>query len=324
MKLLDKIKDILFDEEEEVEIPVAPKITETKEVTENKKNIPTEKIVNEPKKEVENERELFRSENTFKFPLFDEEEFESTRPRKVTPKVEENNYYKREEVKPLKDYKAALEKTPEVRKMFKPSPIISPVYGILDKNYKPEDQIIVSQVPAREKSNLNVDDVRKKAFGSLDEDLEKTLNKSYEEFYQAPKLVDEIIDEQLADTKEFKTVDIKETLSDIKENLNDISESINHLETKVEKKDDLDQPRKAIDLLNEIENELNDITSSKADDFVDNDEVIEDFIDPVISEDEPEIEVTEFSVSENESTSSDELFNLIDAMYDANDKESDE
>lgn len=55
---------------------------------------------------------------------------------------------------------------------FKPSPIISPIYGVLDKNYKREDVVSKKEIRftssiAREK--LNVDDVREKAFGTTPE-----------------------------------------------------------------------------------------------------------------------------------------------------------
>lgn len=51
---------------------------------------------------------------------------------------------------------------------FKPSPIISPIYGILDKNYKKEDVVSKREVrftSSFAKERLNVDDVREKAFG---------------------------------------------------------------------------------------------------------------------------------------------------------------
>ena len=56
----------------------------------------------------------------------------------------------------------------EDKAYFKPSPIISPIYGILDKNYKKED--VVSKKDIRitsnySRSNVNVDDIRNKAFG---------------------------------------------------------------------------------------------------------------------------------------------------------------
>lgn len=60
----------------------------------------------------------------------------------------------------------------EEKSYFKPSPIISPIYGILDKNYSKEDivpkrEIRLTSSLAREK--VSVDDVREKAFGKNEE-----------------------------------------------------------------------------------------------------------------------------------------------------------
>ena len=61
-------------------------------------------------------------------------------------------------------------------KRFKPTPIISPVYGVLDKNYNKED---ITTKKEREtitsNSKFSIDDVRKKAYGSLEDDIETTL-----------------------------------------------------------------------------------------------------------------------------------------------------
>ena len=71
----------------------------------------------------------------------------------------------------VKEYNSYEQK--EEKSYFKPSPIISPIYGILDKNYSKEDI-----VPKREikftssfvRDKVSVDDVREKAFGKTDED----------------------------------------------------------------------------------------------------------------------------------------------------------
>ncbi len=66
----------------------------------------------------------------------------------------------------------------EDRTHFKPSPIISPIYGILDKNYKKEDVVTKREVrltSSYARENLSVDDVRKKAYGTLSDDLVKEL-----------------------------------------------------------------------------------------------------------------------------------------------------
>lgn len=60
----------------------------------------------------------------------------------------------------------------EEKSYFKPSPIISPIYGILDKNYSKDDivpkrEVRLTSSLAREK--VSVDDVREKAFGRNEE-----------------------------------------------------------------------------------------------------------------------------------------------------------
>ena len=69
----------------------------------------------------------------------------------------------------------------EDRTHFKPSPIISPIYGIFDKNYKKEDVVTkkeVRLVSSYARENLSVDDVRKKAYGSLSDDIAKSLEET--------------------------------------------------------------------------------------------------------------------------------------------------
>ena len=67
---------------------------------------------------------------------------------------------------------------PEKPKVFKPSPIISPVYGILDKDYRKEEiksKTTVNPEPVKPKVTV-YDTVRRKAYGTLEDDLEDTLN----------------------------------------------------------------------------------------------------------------------------------------------------
>ena len=94
MNLVKKIKDILFEEEEDnsnVEvIKINDNVNEVKEVKEEIK----EDIKSNDKEEVPSERELFKVDNnTFTFPDFDEEEFQSSL-GKQSEKKEENEYSK--------------------------------------------------------------------------------------------------------------------------------------------------------------------------------------------------------------------------------------
>lgn len=61
----------------------------------------------------------------------------------------------------------------EEKPYFKPSPIISPIYGILDKNYKKEDVVQKKEIRLTtnfSRSNVSVDDIRNKAYGSKGEE----------------------------------------------------------------------------------------------------------------------------------------------------------
>ena len=56
----------------------------------------------------------------------------------------------------------------EEKTYFKPSPIISPIYGILDKNYRKEDVVQKKEIRLTTnytRSNVSVDDIRDKAYG---------------------------------------------------------------------------------------------------------------------------------------------------------------
>ena len=67
---------------------------------------------------------------------------------------------------PMYEY-GSYEKKDE-KTVFKPSPIISPIYGILDKNYKKEDVVQKKDVritTSYSRSRVSVDDVRNKALG---------------------------------------------------------------------------------------------------------------------------------------------------------------
>ena len=171
MGLFDKIKNMFTEEEYEeekepikkevfqVEIP-APKIEEKKE-----------EVKEEPKKE-----------EKFVFPVyFDDSDFEEEPPKRQQPVQQPTR------VTPSRvnhdDFSKHIQKQKkeEERKRFKLSPVISPVYGILDKNYKKEDIIEKKREPEdyfgyKGDSALRVDKVRKKAFGTLEDELESTLS----------------------------------------------------------------------------------------------------------------------------------------------------
>ena len=185
MGVFSKLKNIFYDEEyvdePEAEIKKVDKVLK-KEVEEAKPRVEEIKVVRqeekreEPKREETpkendnfgNERDLFRSERTFNFTQFDDDEIDLPPRRNV---LEREKKVVKQEVK---------EPVVEQPKVFKPSPVISPIYGILDKDYKKEE-IAPKKVEVKETTlsanTINYDTVRRKAYGTLEDDLEDTLNK---------------------------------------------------------------------------------------------------------------------------------------------------
>lgn len=292
MGLLDKVKGILFDEEE-IELPEIKK--------EPKKEIKKERIVIEeedPIKEIKIPKDDFsdreyKSETTFTFPIdFEDEEIELKREEK--PKV-------REEYKPIKtpekrDYSDFLNRK-EIKKQFKPTPIISPVYGVLDQNYKKEDVIVKKEV-LRRGNELSLEEVRKRAFGSLEDELEQNLT---------------------TDTKEIKIKEEvkikKETIVEAKPKVESVEEPVDKLKTIGEL---IEEDNHKIDIP-EIESIIDDESEYNNDDTNDYEEP-EKRLEDLLSHNEEEIkEEVESDLLENNDDDIDEeeadLFSLIDSMY---------
>ncbi len=199
MGLFNKLKNALL-EVEEIEIPIKePLENNTKQVIKDD-SVDKKTEIEKKKKETlleENERDLFKAENTFKFPEFDEDEFktsykppiemEEKKERTLTPKESLDRVKpitfemdKKPKLSRKETLRKEIEEPKNIKKVFTPSPVISPVYGVLDKNYKKEDIITVKEEP---KKKIDVDTIRKKAFGTLEEDIEKTFDTSKEDFY---------------------------------------------------------------------------------------------------------------------------------------------
>lgn len=109
----------------------------------------------------------------------------------------------------------------EEKTYFKPSPIISPIYGILDKNYKKEDVKEKKEVritTSYTRSNVSVDDIRNKAYGS------RRLEEEPEEVEETNKFeVEEQDDDLLVDLSDRSKPEVKElTMGDAEEYFQDL------------------------------------------------------------------------------------------------------
>lgn len=95
------------------------------------------------------------------------------------------------------------------KKTFTPTPIISPVYGVLDKNYR-KDEIRASKGSNNFHRNVedkvNVDDIRKKAYGTLEDELESEMSDTRAS--KEDSLVEDFMNETTKSTKEKQPIDI--------------------------------------------------------------------------------------------------------------------
>ncbi len=234
MSLVKKIKDILFEEEPTEQIKIV-KETPTErikeEVTVREYHEPKESFSEpvvesrpriEPKEDFTPKREPV-VDNTFKFPDFDEEEFISSMPRRQsTNNVLDYERKKVQENRSTYKYERAERNEPKElidKKKFKPSPIISPVYGVLNQDYKPED----IKKKDDEEELLSIDVVRKKAFETAPiKEVKEEVKIEDEEFIDTiDEPVVKFFDEKSSDTEMKSIDDLLEDASDVEVKLED-------------------------------------------------------------------------------------------------------
>lgn len=296
MGLFGKIKNIFYDEEI-VDVPEEPKSVEKPKIEEVK----VEKKVEPIKRETPvinttptySEREIFTREttNTFKFPMLDEEEVKPARTRvnalesaRMEKKKEETEKARTDKYKDLFKENTTTSSKPD--RIFKPSPVISPVYGVLDKNYTREE-IIERQENITRTTNpkdMNYDAVRRKAYGTLEDELESTLSKLSE-----PEIHEKV--EKPVTKEEEKS--IEDLLNEIEGNRN---MSIGDIEEKI--KDKMEE---------EEEKSISD------------DEFLKEFMARTSKKEEETIKEEKATTKEEDvdadKTLEHDLFNLIDSMY---------
>lgn len=216
------------------------------------------------------------------------------------------------------------------KKPFTPSPVISPVYGILDKNYKKTDIVDkkdadftrsekLSRVDTKEYGNnldANLDMVRKKAYG-LDEIIEEKELKDDDLFKEITVDTDLSVPESNDVKLEIPELDEEVEIEDNvfeEENENDLTDLILEDVKEVQPQREVKENRPArvaaaledlektstLQILDDIEKELNAIKPISKTNVVE--EVEED---------------------EDEDTLENDLFNLIDSMYEEGENEND-
>lgn len=194
MKLIDKIKKAIYDDEAYEEEQIVKKI-DIEKTTGNK---------------VETEEKTFTSYEEFipkidpKKPIiFDEEDFETDEPVYEEPKI-------KEESKPL--YGGYGLRDERVKEKFRPSPNISPVYGLIDKKEvekKDNPSKTFESLFKEEKQEVDFDSIRQKAYGIKEEpkvkeeyDLEDTSSDLFFEMKDDVVGVDKVT---IGDAEEYYT-----------------------------------------------------------------------------------------------------------------------
>ena len=187
----------------------------------------------------------------------------------------------------------------EEKTTFRPSPIISPIYGILDKNYKKDDVVQKKEVrlsSSFSRGNISVDDVRDKAYGRVEKNTTEVLNehpspKFEEDNEEDENLLIDLNDEKKPEVKEITVGDAVEYFQDLGLEYNvDYVDASKEKSTPIKQEETIEE-----DIKDEIEKELPD------------------------KEEKKDYEVKEESKSVPTLDDDDNLFDLIDSMYKEND-----
>lgn len=344
MGLFGKIKNIFYDEEivevevnpdEDIKVENKPRI---EEVRPPKRDVVRPEEPTKPVSPVYTERELFKSEPTFKFPVIEEEEEEPVRTRtrpnildleRTTPKREpqvpskpevrvERTYSERNYNDKSYSERSVVHTNTKstATKTFRPSPVISPVYGVLDKNYKKEEIIERQQHTIRHNpSEMNYDSVRRKAYGTLEDELENTLSKISSRKEEVMQTIEEV---ENLDT-ESNSKSIEDLLNEIEGN-RDLS--IGEIEEKIKDRMEEEENQSVSNNANSFKEEFN----KKFQDTIDEDNLShvsldskkdisnkQDIEEEVVRKEEKSVKMEEDDGFDK--TLEHDLFNLIDSMY---------
>ena len=393
MKLFDKIKDLFMDEvdlDDEIEIDdgeevkppkkpepapvpkreesVLPKVMrETIEKEEKKEEVKLKVNPEEFIKEIgsrqeanaqEKKPEPVVTEKKINYPIeFSLDEIPARTNHNRIDSLGSNNVNKIESTddvsKKLSEYYQKKEE-PKEKSKFKASPVISPVYGVLDKNYTKEEVIERDEDAAamkRPSKKVDFEMVRKKAFGNLADDIKDNLLCENCELYKEVKRLsalkeDDLLYDMTVDNDEEKDEEV--TISKAYENYQEFGvayepkkekrttytkEEISVVEEPVKEEEPKEGiPAEKVTLkTSETKDEesmpklnFSDIANAT---YVDDDEEEEEEELKVLDkpevlyqdkvEDEPEVEeeVPKRSIKKSEDKVDDDFFELIDSMY---------
>ena len=149
---------------------------------------------------------------------------------KVETPVESNDYHS-------VNYQGLYEGSErrEKKSTFTPSPIISPIYGILDKNYKKEEIVTKKEVrlSVTTAKKVDLDTVREKAYGDLASEITESMEEDFSSEVEEVTPIDE--NNLLYDLNDDESPAVKVvTMGDAEEYFNDLGLEYN-VDYKVER-----------------------------------------------------------------------------------------
>ena len=247
MKFFEKLKNTFFEEEYvEVEEDEKEEVAKKVEVKEEIKKEEEKPIIRYNGEVVEDTKPVeVKSEekqvNTYsdrdlvmknsKLPYYDIEDFEpdeditAPKPEVKQPEVKNNKKLYGEDIDKFKSEYKIESKNKEpygepVKSKFQPTPIISPIYGILDKNYRKEEVIDRKDRPSSyvSRKNADLDSIRKKAYGNvsiMDNEKPKTTTNSNREMSEDPLLYDMMVDDTKPVVDQVTIADAEEYFQDL-------------------------------------------------------------------------------------------------------------
>lgn len=347
MGFLNKLKNVFFEEEEvEVEEKVKKEKPIAKKVELPKKEKKKEEVEIEDKEEEIEAGETYtpkEKNNGFKFPVLLEDDLieeEIKEPVKEKPKrtrrmQEEINYsddiiendipYDNSYTRDLNSADYSLHEKSGGTKSFKPSPIISPIYGVLDKNYKKEeirDKKETHPTFSFTNDKLDLDSVRRKAYGN---DIAYDIENDIEEDYNDVEQTDEETTLDMTDANMTPVVE-KVTVGDAEEYFADLGLEYN-IDYKDNSKEKMTKRRSRVEKQEEVnltaeentfEEDRDKVEFTEKNDFdeMEDTELKKDIEEePVVKEEKKRTRSKKTEKSE-EVEIEDNLFDLIDSMYD--------
>ena len=217
MGLFDKLKNVFMEDDiDEEPVRSVPKVEEIKKeepvIQKRERELPVEDTFSD--------RELVNSKENFKFPIiFEDEDFKEE--KKKTKSI---NVLERENTK----YEDLIKRdTKPQKKVFKPSLVISPVYGVLDKNYSKEDITTKDGNRVSNDNGVDIDTVIKKAYG------EEVVTKTSEEKREEENKTVDAFKEEETDIKSLtiEQAEIKANEREVDDKIASIDELLNDTNT---------------------------------------------------------------------------------------------